>query len=52
VRQWRQPVVPRPNAEIIATGFYAPDALPADTTPGTRRRVAEICAGRIRGTEW
>ncbi len=44
VREWRRPVVPGPNAEIIATAFFAPGDLPPDTTPGTRRRVEEIFA--------
>jgi ADP-ribose pyrophosphatase YjhB (NUDIX family) len=51
-RDWRRPVVPGPNAEIIATAFYAPGALPADTTPGTRRRVAELVDGAAVGPEW
>ncbi len=41
VPHWQQPVVPEPNGEIIAVGFFAPDALPEDTTPATRRRLDE-----------
>ncbi|MEP9355011.1 NUDIX domain-containing protein [Xanthobacter sp. KR7-65] len=32
---------PRRNLEIEASEFFAPDALPADTTPATLRRIAE-----------
>ncbi len=52
IRQWRRPVVPGPNAEIVATAFHDPTALPADTTPGTRRRAAEIFQGRPVGADW
>ena len=36
VRAFRQDAPPTPNREIIAHGFFAPDALPADATRGTR----------------
>ncbi|MFC3075307.1 NUDIX domain-containing protein [Shinella pollutisoli] len=40
-------VAPRPpDREIVETGFFAPDALPADATQATRRRLDEI-AGRV-----
>ena len=42
VREFRQESAPRPGVEIIAHGFFAPDALPADTTRGTRARIAEL----------
>jgi 8-oxo-dGTP pyrophosphatase MutT (NUDIX family) len=42
VRAFRQDRIPEPNREIVACGFFAPDALPADTTEGTRRRLAEV----------
>ncbi len=52
-RDWTQPAPPKvPNLEIIACGFYAPDALPEDVTEGTRRRLAEIAAGRAAAAEW
>lgn len=41
-RAWRQTAPPPRNMEIIDSGFFAPDALPDDTTPATRRRLAEI----------
>jgi ADP-ribose pyrophosphatase YjhB (NUDIX family) len=52
IRQWHRPVVPGPNAEILATGFYAPTALPPDTTAGTRRRVAELFEGAKVDANW
>ena len=52
-RDWVQPEPPKvPNFEIVACGFYAPDALPADTTPGTLRRLAEIGEGMGAAPEW
>ncbi|MEM7300800.1 MAG: NUDIX domain-containing protein [Pseudomonadota bacterium] len=32
----------QPNFEIAETGFFAVDTLPQETTPATRRRLAEI----------
>lgn len=37
--------VPRTSFEIAEMGFYAPDALPEDTTPGTRARIRELTEG-------
>lgn len=52
-RSWVQSEPPKvPNLEIVACGFYAPDALPDDTTPGTLRRLAEIAEGREAAPEW
>jgi 8-oxo-dGTP pyrophosphatase MutT (NUDIX family) len=45
IREFRQERLPEPNHEISACGFFAADALPADTTPGTRRRIAEVLDG-------
>lgn len=42
VRQWRQDRMPQPNHEIIACGFFGATDLPQGTTPGTRRRIAEV----------
>lgn len=51
-RDCRQVLAPRlPNLEILAAGFFAPDALPAGATEGTRRRLAEI-AGAPRSADW
>jgi len=46
VRDFQQDRLPEPNSEIAETGFFALDALPADTTEGTRQRLAEIFAGK------
>jgi 8-oxo-dGTP pyrophosphatase MutT (NUDIX family) len=45
VRAFTQDHPPEPNREIIATGFFAADALPEDTTLGTRLRIAEVLRG-------
>jgi ADP-ribose pyrophosphatase YjhB (NUDIX family) len=42
VRAFRQTAAPQPNSEIVAHGFFAPDALPQETTRGTRERIAEL----------
>jgi 8-oxo-dGTP pyrophosphatase MutT (NUDIX family) len=42
VRDFLQDGDPRPNREIVAHGFFHPDALPEDTGRGTRARVAEV----------
>jgi 8-oxo-dGTP pyrophosphatase MutT (NUDIX family) len=52
VRQFRQSVQPVPNHEIVAHGFFPVDALPADTTAGTRARVAEVLAGAPAAAHW
>ena len=46
VRAFRQDRPPTRNYEIVDHGFYAVDALPADTTAGTRARVAEVLNGK------
>ena len=45
IRAFTQDRPPEPNHEIIATGFFAIDALPEDTTLGTRLRIAEVLRG-------
>lgn len=52
VRAFRQDAPPQPNREIVAHGFFALDALPADTTPGTRRRLAEAFHGATISGRW
>jgi 8-oxo-dGTP pyrophosphatase MutT (NUDIX family) len=52
-REWSQPVMPKlPNFEVVDAGFFAPDALPEDTSAGTRRRLAEILGQADRSPEW
>jgi 8-oxo-dGTP pyrophosphatase MutT (NUDIX family) len=52
VRHFRQDRMPEPNHEIIACGFYAADALPAETTRGTRLRISEVLEGRAPIATW
>lgn len=52
VRSFRQIAPPQPNREIIAHGFFAPDALPEGATEATRRRVAEVLAGQPVSELW
>ncbi|MCW5683403.1 MAG: NUDIX domain-containing protein [Pseudolabrys sp.] len=52
VRDFRQDGVPQPNHEIVAHGFFPVDALPPDTTRGTRARLAEILGGQTPAEEW
>lgn len=52
VRDFTQDHMPAPNREIAACGFFAPDALPDDTTAGTRARIAEILGGRKAPATW
>ncbi|KIZ47256.1 NUDIX hydrolase [Rhodopseudomonas palustris] len=52
VREFRQDHAPKPNREIIASGFFSPGDLPEDTTLGTRRRIAEVLDGGPLSTTW
>ena len=52
VRQYRQIAPPRSNREIIAHGFFPVEALPPDTTTGTRARIAEVQTGRPTAVRW
>ncbi len=52
VRSFHQRSAPQPNREIVAHGFFAPDALPADTARGTRERIAEVLGGRSVTELW
>ena len=52
VRNWQRPVVPKPNAEIAESGFFAADALPEGTTKATRARVLEVLQGGQREPNW
>jgi 8-oxo-dGTP pyrophosphatase MutT (NUDIX family) len=52
VREFRQLGVPAPNREIVATGFFAVDALPEDTTRGTRARIREVVEGVAPSADW
>jgi ADP-ribose pyrophosphatase YjhB (NUDIX family) len=52
VRSFHQSAPPQANHEIIAHGFFAPDALPEDTTRATRARIAEVVQGRAIAELW
>ena len=52
VREFRQDRMPEPNHEISACGFFAVDALPAGTTEGTRRRIAEVLQNETIIATW
>ncbi len=52
VRAFRQSSPPRPNREIVAHGFFAPDSLPEETTRATRARIAEVLAGGAAAELW
>jgi ADP-ribose pyrophosphatase YjhB (NUDIX family) len=46
VRHFSQDRPPEPNREIVASGFFEPGALPAETTEGTRLRISEVLENR------
>jgi 8-oxo-dGTP pyrophosphatase MutT (NUDIX family) len=52
VRRFSQDRLPEPNHEIVACGFFDAAALPAETTPGTRRRIAEVLDGKQPIATW
>jgi 8-oxo-dGTP pyrophosphatase MutT (NUDIX family) len=52
VRDFRQDAAPVPNHEIVAHGFFAPEALPPDTSAGTRARIAEVLGGLEVSAHW
>jgi 8-oxo-dGTP pyrophosphatase MutT (NUDIX family) len=52
VRDFRQDKAPQPCYEIVAHGFFAPDALPEGTSRATRARVAEVFGGAKVSEVW
>lgn len=52
VRDWRQERLPEPNHEIVDCGFFALADLPADTTRGTRLRIAEVLQNAPIMQDW
>ncbi|MCO5063771.1 MAG: NUDIX domain-containing protein [Rhizobiaceae bacterium] len=52
VEAFRQTGPKRPDKEIAEAGFFPLDALPADTTPATRRRLGEIVGGHPASPFW
>jgi 8-oxo-dGTP pyrophosphatase MutT (NUDIX family) len=43
---------PTQTGEILNRGWFAPDALPEETTPSTRRRIAEALAAAESDLAW
>ncbi len=52
IRHFRQDRLPEPNREIVACGFFAASALPAETTEGTRLRISEVLEGKAPMATW
>jgi len=52
VRSWRQPRIPKPNAEIAEQGFFARDQLPSALNPPTFRRINEILDASAPAEMW
>lgn len=52
LREFVQDGGPRHPREIVDHGFFAPDALPPDTTRGTRARLAEVLGGAAVPERW
>ncbi|MGH1418712.1 MAG: NUDIX domain-containing protein [Hyphomicrobiaceae bacterium] len=52
VRNWHQPVAPKPNHEIAEHGFFKPNALPDEIHPPTQRRLVEIFDNVPRAQMW
>lgn len=51
-RDVRQVSPKKPDMEIVESGFFALDALPADTTQATRRRLAELSGSAPPAEFW
>ena len=52
VRDFQQDRKPEPNREIVDCGFFAADALPAETTDGTRLRISEVLRTMPASLTW
>lgn len=52
VTGFRQTGIHVPDREIAETGFFPLHALPAETTPATRRRLDEVFRGRPASSYW
>lgn len=51
-REFREVRAFQPNHEIAEIGWFGPGELPADTDPGTARRVAEILTEAAPAARW
>ncbi len=52
IRNWSQPVIPKPNREIAEHRFYDLDKLPSDIQEAARRRLGEIFQGHAQDAMW
>lgn len=52
IESFRQTAPKLPDREIAEAAFFPVDALPADTTPATRRRIEEIVTGKPASPYW
>jgi len=52
IKDFHQDGSPKPNREITAASFFALDALPNDTTAGSRARIAEVLGGAPVSEHW
>jgi 8-oxo-dGTP pyrophosphatase MutT (NUDIX family) len=52
VRGFRLDPALRRDREIVECGFFHLDALPEETTRGTRARLAEVVGGRLIAEHW
>jgi len=52
VRHFSQDRMPEPNREIVDCGFFDSSALPAETTQGTRLRIAEVLQNSAPLSTW
>jgi len=52
VREFRQDGPPHPNHEIIAHGFFSPEALPEGASRATRARIGEVFRGEAISEIW
>jgi len=52
VRRFEQSSARAPDREIAESGFFPLDGLPEDTTPATRRRLAELAGERESDGRW
>jgi len=52
VRHFRQDRLPEPNREIVECGFFETQALPEETTLGTRLRISEVTENRPPIQTW
>ena len=52
IRNFSQDRLPEADREIIACGFFEANALPAETTKGTRLRIAEVLESREPISTW